>query len=112
MDKIKSYWVDCSKCGKLLEVGSSKAVSAICSRCTHLGCIALMSEEQVNELFGKHKIAKPAGWHFMAEFVAEDGKVYHKGKEQPTLEGTLSPSKVKKNKIIVLGFNIILIFKI
>ena len=41
---------------------------------------------------------RPAGWHFMAEFVDKDGNVFHRGKEQPKLKGTLPPTKVKKPK--------------
>jgi len=38
---------------------------------------------------------RPAGWHFMNEFVDVDGNVFHKGKEIPKLKGTLPPTKVK-----------------
>ena len=41
---------------------------------------------------------RPAGWHFMNEFVDKDGRVFHKGKEQPKLKGTLPPTKVKPPK--------------
>ena len=41
---------------------------------------------------------RPAGWHWMKEFVDKDGKVYHLGKEQPKLKGTLLPTKVKPSK--------------
>ena len=41
---------------------------------------------------------RPAGWHWMAEFVDKDGNVFHKGKEQPKLKGTLPPTKVKPKK--------------
>ena len=41
---------------------------------------------------------RPAGWHFMNEFVDADGNVFHKGKEQPKLFGTLKPTKVKPPK--------------
>ena len=41
---------------------------------------------------------RPAGWHFMNEFVDKDGNVFHKGKEQPKLKGTLKPTKVKPRK--------------
>ena len=41
---------------------------------------------------------RPAGWHFMYEFVDKDGNVFHKGKEQPKLKGTLPPTKVKPVK--------------
>ena len=41
---------------------------------------------------------RPAGWHFMNEFVDKDGNVFHKGKEQPDLKGTLKPTKMKPPK--------------
>ena len=41
---------------------------------------------------------RPAGWHFMNEFVDKDGNVFHKGKEQPKLKGTLPPTKVSPPK--------------
>ena len=41
---------------------------------------------------------RPAGWHFMNEFVDADGNVFHKGKEMPKLKGTLPPTKVKSPK--------------
>jgi len=41
---------------------------------------------------------RPSGWHFMGEFVDKDGNVFHKGKEQPKLFGTLKPTKVKPKK--------------
>ena len=45
-----------------------------------------------------HPTGRPSGWHFMNEFVDKDGTVYHKGKEQPKLKGTLPPTKVKPVK--------------
>ena len=41
---------------------------------------------------------RPAGWHFMNEFVDKDGTVFHKGKEQPKLKGTLPPTQVEPKK--------------
>jgi len=41
---------------------------------------------------------RPAGWHFMNEFVDADGNVFHKGKEMTKLKGTLSPTKAKPKK--------------
>ena len=41
---------------------------------------------------------RPAGWHWMAEFVDKDGTVYHKGKEQPKLKGTRPITVVKPKK--------------
>ena len=41
---------------------------------------------------------RPAGWHFMNEFVDKDGNVFHKGVEQPDLKGTLPSTKVDSKK--------------
>ena len=41
---------------------------------------------------------RPAGWHFMNEFVDKDGNVFHKGVEQPKLKGTLPPTKIEPKK--------------
>ena len=43
---------------------------------------------------------RPAGWHFMNEFVDADGNVFHKGKEQPKLKGSLPPTEVTPKKKI------------
>ena len=52
------------------------------------------------DTIGKVKVSsgRPPGWHFMNEFVDKDGNVFHKGKEQPDLKGTLPPTKVKPPK--------------
>ena len=54
----------------------------------------------MDEFFGKQRVStgRPAGWHFMNEYVDKDGNVFHKGKEQPELKGTLKPTKVKPPK--------------
>jgi len=41
---------------------------------------------------------RPRGWQFMKEFVDPQGNVFHKGKEQPKLKGTLEPTKPKPVK--------------
>jgi hypothetical protein len=46
----------------------------------------------------KKSTGRPAGWHWMNEFVDKKGNVFHKGKEQPELKGTLKPTKVKPPK--------------
>jgi hypothetical protein len=38
------------------------------------------------------------GWQFMKVFVDPQGNVFHKGKEQPKLKGTLEPTKPKPKK--------------
>jgi len=37
---------------------------------------------------------RPRGWQFMKEFVDPQGNVFHKGKEQSHLKGTLEPTKI------------------
>ena len=46
----------------------------------------------------KKSSGRPPGWHFMNEYVDKKGNVFHKGKEQPKLKGTLPPTKVKPRK--------------
>ena len=46
----------------------------------------------------KVKTGRPSGWHFMKVFVDKEGTVFHKGKEQPDLKGTLPPTKIKPKK--------------
>ena len=40
---------------------------------------------------------RPKGWQWMNEYVDKEGNVFHKGKEQPKLKGTL-PVTVIQNK--------------
>ena len=74
-------------------------VSFTCSKCTMIRTLKQTPlEEMVPSLKKKKTSGRPAGWHFMNEFVDKDGNVFHKGKEQPELKGTLKPTKVKKPK--------------
>ena len=54
----------------------------------------------IDDFFAKKKVStgRPAGWHFMNEFVDKDGNVFHKGKEQLNLKGTLPPTKITPKK--------------
>ena len=62
--------------------------------------IGTLKRKPMDEFFAKQRVSsgRPAGWHFMNEFVDKDGNVFHKGKEQPELKGTLKPTKVKPPK--------------
>jgi|APSaa5957512535_1039671.scaffolds.fasta_scaffold181079_1 hypothetical protein len=75
-------------CGNWCAGVGDTAVAILCSRCTH----ALVPYE---EKYAR-KSDKPRGWAFMKEYVHKDGTVYHKGKEQPDLKGTLEPTVIKK----------------
>ena len=71
---------------------SSTAHTYICSNCvTRMIPCEADKPKRVSS-------GRPSGWHFMKEFVDKDGNVFHKGKEQPKLKGTLPPTKVKPKK--------------
>ena len=86
----------CRRCGREVRNVGSEAVAVTCSYCV-LGLVAKKFPETFKEKQYK-PTGRPAGWHFMKEFVDKDGNVFHKGKEQPKLKGTLKPTKVKPRK--------------
>ena len=89
-------WLQCKSCYEYKKV-EEKTKAITCSKCTMIKALKL---KPMNEFFKsiKPKTGRPAGWHFMNEFVDKDGNVFHKGKEQPKLKGTLKPTKVKPRK--------------
>jgi len=90
-------WMICKVCqSEYVEVDEG-TTAITCSQCVIKKTLAL---KPMDEFFGKQheKTGRPAGWHFMNEFVDKDGRVFHKGKEQPELKGTLKPTKVKPPK--------------
>ena len=90
-------WMICKVCqSEYVEVDENTA-AITCSACVIKKTLAL---KPMDEFFAKkHKsTGRPPGWHFMNEFVDKDGNVFHKGKEQPELKGTLKPTKVKPPK--------------
>ena len=92
-------YMSCMVCGHYEAVGES-ATAVKCSRCVSL----IMMDKYPHAKPKSYKpTGRPAGWHWMAEFVDKDGSVYHKGKEQPKLKGTKKPTKVsppKKKKLV------------
>ena len=89
----------CKRCQLEYVETSKDAVAITCSKCTTKLCLSHMSlEEMMPSLKKKVTTGRPPGWHFMNEFVDKDGNVFHKGKEQPELKGTLKPTKVKPPK--------------
>ena len=89
-------WLQCKVCYDYIKVDENTA-GITCSTCTLKKALAL---KPLDTFFAKKhkKTGRPAGWHFMNEFVDKDGNVFHKGKEQPELKGTLPPTKVKPPK--------------
>ena len=91
---INSYIsLPCKKCNRIVDNVGETAKSVICSICT-LGMVGFPDEPKS----AYKPTGRPAGWHWMAEFVDKDGNVFHKGKEQPKLKGTLPPTKVTPPK--------------
>ena len=85
-------YMDCKVTGEPVANVSEEAVSVIGSRAV-MGMVGMPDEPKQ-----KVSTGRPAGWHFMNEFVDKDGNVFHKGKEQPKLFGTLKPTEVKPPK--------------
>ena len=85
--------MECSKCGRIVEKVGYDAKSVVCSYCVFS---AVGFPEETKPAY--KPTGRPAGWHWMKEFVDKDGNVFHSGKEQPKLKGTLKPTKVKPPK--------------
>mgnify|MGYP001269370458 CR=1 FL=1 len=84
-------YMQCKSCNEYTRT-SEDSVSVVCGTCNAIK-IAWPKVTVKKESTGR-----PAGWHWMSEFVDKDGNVFHKGKEQPKLKGTLPPTKVKPPK--------------
>ena len=69
---------------------SNECVAILCYRCAQR-----IAGPPVIRGIGAPKSDKPKGWKFMKVFVAQDGTVYHKGEEQPSLKGTLSATVIE-----------------
>ena len=82
-------YVTCSKCGREVKGVGDDTISAICSFCL----VRMIPVEEPKSAY--KPTGRPAGWHWMKEFVDKEGNVFHRGKEMPKLKGTLKPTKVK-----------------
>tara|TARA_B100001175_G_C19444642_1_gene608104 strand:- start:474 stop:902 length:429 start_codon:yes stop_codon:yes gene_type:complete len=85
-------YMDCKVTGEPVANVSTDIVSVIGSKAVQ-GRVGIPKEKTT-----RVKSGRPAGWHFMNEFVDKDGNVFHKGVKQPKLKGTLSPTKIKPAK--------------
>ena len=86
--KNKIRYMECQLCGQYERV-SDETFMVKCSKCVQI--IVGPPEDKK-----KKSLGRPAGWHFIKEFVDKKGNVFHKGKEIPGLKGTLSPTKINK----------------
>ena len=92
-------YMQCKHCLSEYVSVSENIVAVTCSDCVTGITTSQMTLEDFYPSWKKQKkTVRPAGWHFMNEFVDKKGNVFHKGKEQPELKGTLSPTKVKSPK--------------
>ena len=87
-------YMECSICGTFEEGIDKLTKSIICSECLMRKALNLWDPMKNTRTETK----KTKGWHWMKEFVDKDGTVYHLGKEQPKLKGTLKPTVVKPIK--------------
>ena len=86
----KYYHTD--PCDQYLKVADN-VIKVICWKCTSKGVPAPNNINKSNAASGFLR-----GWKFMKEFVHQNGTVYHKGVEQPSLHGTLEPTPFKTIK--------------
>ena len=95
IDENGQRWLQCKYCYDYKKV--EPEIGAItCGNCVVKIDLIKFPDTAIKRQ--KPKTGRPAGWHFMNEFVDKDGNVFHKGKEQPDLKGTLPPTKVKPRK--------------
>ena len=90
-------WMICKRCQSEYVKVSKSTTAVTCSRCVVIRSVVMYPEILPKSAI-KKTTGRPSGWHFMKEFVDKDGRVFHKGKEQPELKGTLPPTKVKPRK--------------
>ena len=91
-------YMQCKHCLSEYVSVSENIVAATCSSCVAKITTSQMTLEDFYPSMKIKKTGRPAGWHWMKEFVDKDGNVFYKGKEQPELKGTLKPTKVKPPK--------------
>ena len=95
IDEDGQGWLQCKFCCEYQKVDNIGG-AITCSSCV----IKIDMMKYPETAFKKQKVSsgRPPGWHFMNEYVDKDGNVFHKGKEQPKLKGTLKPTEVKPRK--------------
>ena len=91
-------YMDCKVTGVPVKNVSEDATYVISDKALQAKMYKLFPEDFEEKTTKYKPTGRPAGWHFMNEFVDKDGNVFHKGKEQPKLKGTLPPTKVKPKK--------------
>ena len=91
-------YMQCKHCLSEYVSVSENIVAVTCSSCVTRITTSQMTLEDFYPSMKIKKTGRPAGWHWMKEFVDKKGNVFHKGKEQLELKGTLKSTKVKPPK--------------
>lgn len=86
----KSHSLECS-CGRIVKNVSIDAVAVKCPICTTM--LVPIEKKIPQESSGF-----PRGWKMYGEFVHQDGRVFHKGVEDPNLKGKLKPTDLNQIK--------------
>jgi len=81
-------------CGRIVQI-DAQAETGKCWYCT---TVKIPGPEFKSSKPKPDAPKKPKGWHFMKVFVDSAGNVFHEGKEQPKLKGTLSATPIKPKK--------------
>ena len=95
VDENGQRWLQCKYCYEYQKVEEITSV-VTCSSCVVKIDLIKFPDTAIKKQ--KVSTGRPPGWHFMNEFVDKKGNVFHKGKEQTELKGTLKPTKVKPPK--------------
>ena len=95
IDENGQGWLQCKFCCEYQKVDNINGYIT-CSDCVVKMDLIKYPETAMTKQ--KKSTGRPPGWHWMSEYVDKDGNVFHKGKEQPDLKGTLEPTKVKPRK--------------
>ena len=95
-DEDGQKWLQCKFCCEYQKV-DDPVDYITCSICV-IRIDMIKFPETIPQPHKNKSTGRPPGWHFMNEYVDKDGNVFHKGKEQPDLKGTLPPTKVKPPK--------------
>ena len=88
-------YMDCKITGEPVKNVSTEAKSVIGSRAFMARMDKMFPETEKPK---REPTGRPAGWHWMKEYVDKWGNVFHRGVEQPDLKGTrpITLSKEKK----------------
>ena len=91
-------YMECKITGEPVRNVSTEATSVIGSRALMARMDKMFPEQDKPK---RVATGRPAGWHWMNEFVDKDGTVYHKGVEQPHLKLTRPVTLSKEKKKIL-----------